>query len=300
MKAAIYARVSTFDQEPENQLAELRRYVDARGWSSASYVDKGVSGGKRPASDALVADGAGEDSTCWGGLAPRRLGRNRRHLILQLDELTALGITFVSLGEGIDTSTSAGTFFANTSAGRRSKRNRIRVYAVKPRQCLPIALLCVVPPGRWTRFGRSFFRRDRHRSPSHAATPAGLRLGDKPLRPRSLNPLGNRSLTFSVLLRQSLVSAVRALASFPAGIVLGSVISLGELFPEPIRATLPTRSGTFPAGAVAAIANGPKRSNGALALSVQPYGFHRRIENTLRNLATYALKRESASRTRRL
>ncbi len=26
LRAAIYARVSTFDQEPENQLAELRRY----------------------------------------------------------------------------------------------------------------------------------------------------------------------------------------------------------------------------------------------------------------------------------
>jgi DNA invertase Pin-like site-specific DNA recombinase len=58
MKAAIYARVSTFDQEPENQLAELRRYVDARGWPATAYVDKGVSGAKdrRPALDAHVAD----------------------------------------------------------------------------------------------------------------------------------------------------------------------------------------------------------------------------------------------------
>ncbi len=31
MRAAIYARVSTLDQEPENQLTELRRYVQARG-----------------------------------------------------------------------------------------------------------------------------------------------------------------------------------------------------------------------------------------------------------------------------
>ncbi len=28
-RAAIYARVSTLDQEPENQLQELRRYVEA-------------------------------------------------------------------------------------------------------------------------------------------------------------------------------------------------------------------------------------------------------------------------------
>ncbi len=31
MKAALYARVSTLDQEPENQLVELRRYAVARG-----------------------------------------------------------------------------------------------------------------------------------------------------------------------------------------------------------------------------------------------------------------------------
>ena len=56
MRAAIYARVSTFDQEPENQLAELRRYAEARGWTMQEYVDRGVSGAKdrRPALDTLV------------------------------------------------------------------------------------------------------------------------------------------------------------------------------------------------------------------------------------------------------
>ena len=59
MRVAIYARVSTLDQQPENQLAELRRYVDARGWAAAvEYVDHGVSGAKdrRPALDQLVKD----------------------------------------------------------------------------------------------------------------------------------------------------------------------------------------------------------------------------------------------------
>ena len=52
-RAALYARVSTLDQEPENQLAELRRYVEARSWTAAEYVDHGVSGAKerRPALD---------------------------------------------------------------------------------------------------------------------------------------------------------------------------------------------------------------------------------------------------------
>ena len=42
MRCAIYARVSTFDQEPENQLAELRRYVEARGWTTVEYVDRAI------------------------------------------------------------------------------------------------------------------------------------------------------------------------------------------------------------------------------------------------------------------
>ena len=31
---------------PENQLQELRRYVEARGWTATEYVDRGVSGAK--------------------------------------------------------------------------------------------------------------------------------------------------------------------------------------------------------------------------------------------------------------
>jgi len=46
MKVALYACVSTLDQNPENQLQELRRYCEARGWNAAEYVDQGVSGSK--------------------------------------------------------------------------------------------------------------------------------------------------------------------------------------------------------------------------------------------------------------
>jgi DNA invertase Pin-like site-specific DNA recombinase len=111
MRAGIYARVSTFEQEPENQLQELRRYVEARGWAaSVEYVDKGVSGAKdsRPALNDLLRDAKKRKLDiviCW---RLDRLGRSLRHLILLLDELTALGVGFVSLGEGIDTSTPAG------------------------------------------------------------------------------------------------------------------------------------------------------------------------------------------------
>ena len=42
---------------------------------------------------------------CW---RLDRLGRNLRHLILLLDELSAVGVAFVSLAEGIDATTPAG------------------------------------------------------------------------------------------------------------------------------------------------------------------------------------------------
>jgi DNA invertase Pin-like site-specific DNA recombinase len=59
VRCALYARVSTLDQQPENQLAELRRYVKVRGWGvPVEYVDHGVSGTKerRPALDGLLKD----------------------------------------------------------------------------------------------------------------------------------------------------------------------------------------------------------------------------------------------------
>src|SRR5256712_3243399 len=99
MRCAIYARVSSLDQEPENQLQELRQYVGARGWQAVEYVDRGVSGAKdrRPALDQMLADAKRrrfDVVVCW---RLDRLGRNLKHLITLLDELQSLGVALVSL-----------------------------------------------------------------------------------------------------------------------------------------------------------------------------------------------------------
>ncbi len=109
-RAAVYARVSTLDQEPENQLQELRQYVQARSWTAQEYVDKGVSGTKdrRPALDRLVADARQRKVDTVVVWRLDRLGRSLTHLVTLLDELQALGVGFVSLGEGIDLQTPAG------------------------------------------------------------------------------------------------------------------------------------------------------------------------------------------------
>jgi DNA invertase Pin-like site-specific DNA recombinase len=118
MRCALYARVSTNDQTCENQLRELRLYVQARGWSAVEYIDQGVSGAKdrRPALDQLAADVRRhkvQSVVCW---RLDRLGRNLRHLVLLLDEWQTRGVAFVTLGEGIDTSTPAGRLVAGVLA----------------------------------------------------------------------------------------------------------------------------------------------------------------------------------------
>ena len=111
MKAALYARVSTLDQEPETQRLALRRDVEARGWTAVAYVDRGVSGAKdrRPALDQLLTDARRrrfDVLVCW---RLDRLGRSLTHLITRLEARQALGVAFVSLAEGIDATTPAST-----------------------------------------------------------------------------------------------------------------------------------------------------------------------------------------------
>ena len=106
-KCALYARVSTTEQEPENQLQELRRYAQARSWEAIEFVDRGVSGAKdrRPALDDMLKAARRRRFDVVVVWRLDRLGRNLKHLITLLDELQVLGVAFVSLAEGINEQT---------------------------------------------------------------------------------------------------------------------------------------------------------------------------------------------------
>jgi DNA invertase Pin-like site-specific DNA recombinase len=114
MKAAIYARVSTIGhgQDPEMQLRELRDYVTRRGWDLAGgeYVDLGISGSKekRPELDRLLAEAHRRRFDAVVVWKFDRFARSVSHLLRALETFQALGIEFVSLTEGVDTSTPAG------------------------------------------------------------------------------------------------------------------------------------------------------------------------------------------------
>lgn len=112
-RAAIYARVSTngHGQDPEVQLREIREYVDRRGWKSAGeYVDTGISGTKekRPELDRLMAEAHRRRFDAIVVWKFDRFARSVSHLLRALENFQALGIEFVSLTEGVDTSTPTG------------------------------------------------------------------------------------------------------------------------------------------------------------------------------------------------
>jgi DNA invertase Pin-like site-specific DNA recombinase len=113
MKAAIYARVSTSNngQDPTMQTRELREYCERRGWTVAGeFIDAGVSGSKesRPALNRLLADAKRRKFDAVLVYRYDRFARSLRHLVNALAEFDALGIHFVSLHEGVDTSTPNG------------------------------------------------------------------------------------------------------------------------------------------------------------------------------------------------
>jgi DNA invertase Pin-like site-specific DNA recombinase len=93
------------------QLRELREYCERRGWQiSGEFVDAGISGAKghRPQLDSLLV-------ACRKRLVDAvivyrydRFARSLRQLVNALEEFRSLGIEFISLHEGVDTSTPNG------------------------------------------------------------------------------------------------------------------------------------------------------------------------------------------------
>ncbi len=109
-RLALYARVSTRDQHPDAQLAELRAYARRRGAEAVEYVDHGLSGAKdrRPALDALVTAVSRREVGAVVVTKLDRIARSVRHLTQLAADLEELDVALVVLDQAIDTSTSSG------------------------------------------------------------------------------------------------------------------------------------------------------------------------------------------------
>lgn len=111
MKVALYVRVSTQDQSCELQKRELETYSTARGWQiHSTYEDHGVSGTstKRPMLKALMTDARSRKFdilVCW---KLDRFARSLKDLLTMLQDLSDLGIAFISLKDQIDMTTASG------------------------------------------------------------------------------------------------------------------------------------------------------------------------------------------------
>jgi putative DNA-invertase from lambdoid prophage Rac len=105
IKAAIYARVSTGDQNCHMQVAELRQYCASRGWGvHGEYVDT-ISGIKssRPGRDKLMKDVRARRVDAVLVWKLDRWGRSLADSVITMQELASAGVRFICTTQGLDT-----------------------------------------------------------------------------------------------------------------------------------------------------------------------------------------------------
>lgn len=117
MKAGLYLRVSTGNQDVENQRIALKQLAQARGWETVEYVDDGFSGAlgedRRPGLKTMMEDamrGKIQIVAVWDF---SRFARSLRHLIDGVEKFRSWNVSFVSVRENCDTSTANGRLLLN-------------------------------------------------------------------------------------------------------------------------------------------------------------------------------------------
>lgn len=110
MKVALYARVSTHDQQTlPMQLKAMRVYAKKRGWKIAREIQEVGSGAKaRPKREELLKDARRRQVDAIIVWRLDRWGRSVSDLIGSIRDLTDTGVGFVSLTEAFDLTTPAG------------------------------------------------------------------------------------------------------------------------------------------------------------------------------------------------
>lgn len=115
MKVALYARVSTRDQQTiPMQLAAMREYADQHGWRVVAAFEEKESGKRddRPVRRELLKEAARGKFDVVIVWKLDRWGRSTVDLLTTLMELDARSVAFVSLSEAIDLTTPVGRLMA--------------------------------------------------------------------------------------------------------------------------------------------------------------------------------------------
>src|SRR5712692_2294994 len=99
IRAALYTRVSTTDQNHDLQCRELLAYTERQCWEITEAYEDTIGGAKttRPALDRFLADARAkkfEVALVW---KLDRFGRNLLHCLSCIEELQELGIRFIAV-----------------------------------------------------------------------------------------------------------------------------------------------------------------------------------------------------------
>lgn len=115
MIAGVYARVSTKEQDIDKQVQELLDYCKRHNYDYVLYADKGVSGAKesRPAFNKLMEDIRLKKIDILICYKIDRLARSIQHFTQIMSELKNKDISFISITQPIDTTSSSGKLLMN-------------------------------------------------------------------------------------------------------------------------------------------------------------------------------------------
>jgi putative DNA-invertase from lambdoid prophage Rac len=110
MRVGLYARVSTHDQQTlPLQMQAMQAYVKTRDWQITMQVQDISSGAvARPQREAMLKAARRRELDIILVWRLDRWGRSMADLIMSLQELSALGVGFVSLTEALDLTTPMG------------------------------------------------------------------------------------------------------------------------------------------------------------------------------------------------
>lgn len=129
MRICLYARVSKAgEQNPQNQLIELRRWAATAGHIIiGEFVDEISSKDTRPQKEIVLKKLRLGEADGVAFFALDRWGRTMSELVLELEEFSKTGKALISLKEGLDLSNAAGRLMANVLACMANfERDRIK------------------------------------------------------------------------------------------------------------------------------------------------------------------------------
>ncbi len=121
LRVALYARVSTAEQQTISaQIEALEEFANRRGWKIVEkFSDEGVSGrsDSRPGLDRMMELVRQRKVDVVTVTKLDRIGRSTIHLLTLLQTFRRLGVQFISLQEGWDTTTPHGELLYTILAG---------------------------------------------------------------------------------------------------------------------------------------------------------------------------------------